>query len=160
MMSDEVSVEATMPLVSLTVVVVVEAMIPGSEACCAFSESVATLSQGREKLGYCGGDCAKAGDIATARARVATLPRTRFFFSIFVSFGLGSRRNPAESLRAATAASHKGEKRRRSPQPQRSRRPTPPSLRSRLAFWDLASCARTLRFVKMNGGGAAMVAEI
>src|SRR5207302_6626457 len=111
MMSDEVSVEATMPLVSLTVVVVVEAMIPGSEACCAFSESVATLSQGREKLGYCGGDCAKAGDIATARARVATLPRTRFFFSIFVSFGLGSRRES------------------RSPAPQRWNAPKKPLFR-------------------------------
>src|SRR5437588_10622641 len=89
-MSDELSVEAT----TAVVVVVGEAMIPGSEACCAFSESVCAFSQGREKSGYCGGDCAKAGDIATARATVATLPRTRFFFSIFVSFGLGSRRNP------------------------------------------------------------------
>src|SRR5579864_4271690 len=88
-MSSELSVEATTPVVPGVVVVL--AIIPGSEACCAFNCIVSADSQGSEKSGYCGGDWAKAGPIATATARLATLPRTRFLFSIFISFGLGSR---------------------------------------------------------------------
>src|SRR5579872_7141062 len=97
MMSPLLSVDATTPLVPV-VTVVVDAvtpgvtMMPGSLACWALSWSVWARSHGSEKSGYCGGDCANAGEAAMAKAMLATLPRTRFFFSIFVSFGLGSRR--------------------------------------------------------------------
>src|SRR5512140_3161097 len=91
-MSSELSVEATTPVVPGVDTEAVLVIMPGSEACCAFSWVVCATSQGSEKSGYCGGDWAKAGAIANATAKLATPPRTRFFLSIFVSFGLGSRR--------------------------------------------------------------------
>src|SRR5947209_6648981 len=77
---------------------------PGSDACCAFSCCVSACSHGREWSGYCGGDCAKAGEAAIARARLATLPRTRFLFNIFVSFGLGAARHSRQHPKKERAA--------------------------------------------------------